>query len=399
MSDFSTVVQYVLDAYKVPSVASERTRLQRSLCEVLKSLRSEQAPFNGAEFTFDTVADQQTYARDNAEESSSSKLPSDFWGVRGRRLFNTTYPTHRTIEPFGVRGQRQLHNTRSVTGTGAPRYWTSEYRKIDLWPIPGGAYTISGSYQRDLGAPAPRYMDSNITYEASAAFQFDDSTKAFEDVLADLLNPGTTAQPFPAGAGANDAFYVLFDEVPSSPIAIVVDTAGAGTYTLDWQYYNGFAWTSFSGVTDGTNGLKNTGSNTLAFTDPSNWSPKVVNGSNRAYGIRAVRDGGTVTTDPLLNIFASTGNDAWEFYLLEEGGAERIAVDSYANAWFDEALQVLVHGTAHQYHLIYRRDAEMAQQALQRYQDAMSVLNASNGTWVAPPRVRPSLGWRRRGAL
>lgn len=392
--DFLTVRAYVRDAWKIPDAAAENTRLNRAICEVLKRVRSEETSFNRGQMSFTTVAAQATYARANGA-GGANLLPYDYRGVLGRDLFNTTNSVERRIEARGLRQVRRLHNS-AGPDTGPPRIFASESRTLDFWPTPDGAYSIEGPYLRDLGTPVPRYMDSNATYDVVAAFRYDASEGTYVDLLADLLNPGESALPFPAGSGDGDAFFIGFSAVPSTPLVVVVGDAGVGTYTLTYKYWNGYSFTALSGVTDGTSDFQSAGAATAAFTDPTNWKPTVVDGSNRIYWMKIERDGGTVTTDPTITVVAFTGNDTWEYYLLENSGAERIDADLYSNQWFHEALQVLVHGTAYQYFMTYGQDEVKAAGAQARFSDALQNVKKSEGSFLTPPKVRISLGYPRR---
>lgn len=97
----------------------------------------------------------------------------------------------------------------------------------------------------------------------------------------------------------NDTFSIGYTTTFSS-ITFNVGTAGIGTYTVTWQYWNGTTWTALSGVVDNTTAFKTGGSNTLTFTLPSDWAvlSGSLNGSNLYY-IRAVLSMGTMTTHPL----------------------------------------------------------------------------------------------------
>src|SRR3990167_472456 len=103
-------------------------------------------------------------------------------------------------------------------------------------------------------------------------------------------------QFFPTGAAADYALVGYSQKFKK--IILNVGTAGVGTYTVAWQYWNG-AWTALSGVSDGTTNLKTTGTNNVTFTVPTDWVATSLNGSQSLYYIRALKDTGTVTTTPL----------------------------------------------------------------------------------------------------
>lgn len=84
-----------------------------------------------------------------------------------------------------------------------------------------------------------------------------------------------------------------------STVTLSIGTAGVGTYTVTWEYWNGSAWTALAGVTDGTTSFKTAGVNTLTFTLPGDWVANAVGDSTLRFWIRAKQDGGTITTQPL----------------------------------------------------------------------------------------------------
>lgn len=105
----------------------------------------------------------------------------------------------------------------------------------------------------------------------------------------------------PAVPAVNDAYY-WGAILPFDSASVVVGTSGAGTWTITWEYWNGSAWASLSGVSDGTTGLKITGR--CDFTRPSNWAQTAV-ATFQAYWIRArVSAYTSITTQP-------KGNQSW----------------------------------------------------------------------------------------
>lgn len=132
----------------------------------------------------------------------------------------------------------------------------------------------------------------------SQVWQFDFSGTSYVDETVDANSAAANDWAFfPAGAGVSDYAAAGFAQ-KFSKLRINVGTAGTGTYTVTWQYWNG-AWTALAGVTDGTTNLKTAGSNNVTFTVPTDWAKTSINGSAQLYFVRALRDGGTVTVDPL----------------------------------------------------------------------------------------------------
>lgn len=144
------------------------------------------------------------------------------------------------------------------------------------------------------------------------AVQEDDSSSSFKTYTNQLNS--TNANDvlfFPAGAGVDDAFYFGLT-TRFSAIGLDIGTAGTGTYTLAWEYWDGSSWTALAGLSDGTGAFKNAGATSVTFTTPTDWESTIVDGVNLYY-VRAKRDAGTVTADPLgtQGLAASVVGTAW----------------------------------------------------------------------------------------
>jgi hypothetical protein len=186
--------------------------------------------------------------------------------------------------------ERYLVNVRSATGRELLATTADYWRNGDIFTIDhrdhltplgaGGGAAVVGSQFRQVW----RVEDTPSTFT-------DETTDANSAAANDWLL-------FPAGAGTNDYVAVGFP-TPFGRLSLNIGTAGAGTYTVTWEYWNGSAWAALSGVTDNTNAFKTTGTNNVTFTVPPTWVAHTVNGSAVLYYVRARRDAGTVTTDPL----------------------------------------------------------------------------------------------------
>ncbi|MBW2106772.1 MAG: hypothetical protein JRI26_12315, partial [Deltaproteobacteria bacterium] len=96
----------------------------------------------------------------------------------------------------------------------------------------------------------------------------------------------------------DDAYYFghatdLFGEVK-----INISTAGDGTWTLTWEYWNGTAWTALNVLSDSTSGFTVAGTNSVIFEIPSDWATTEV-ATITCYWVRArVSSYTSITTQP-----------------------------------------------------------------------------------------------------
>lgn len=163
----------------------------------------------------------------------------------------------------------------------------------------------------------PRYYDNDGNTIATvtvgtvsavaldACIQEDNSTSTFTDFTDELADAAANdVDFFPAGAGVDDAVYFGANDFPAQ-LSINTGTGGAGTYTVTWQYSKGSGvWDDLTTVSDGTTNFKTTGAQAVTYDRPNDADRDIITtGGTVDHGpyfwIRAVRDAGTVTTDPL----------------------------------------------------------------------------------------------------
>jgi len=88
-------------------------------------------------------------------------------------------------------------------------------------------------------------------------------------------------------------------------ITLKIGTAGVGTWTITWEYYNGSAWAALAGVTDGTVGFTAAaGDHDVVFTRPADWATVAIGGLTQYFIRGRVSAYTTITTQPL-------GTQAW----------------------------------------------------------------------------------------
>ncbi len=156
-----------------------------------------------------------------------------------------------------------------------PDDWTFDYGNKIFYQSVGDDAQVDAAYQDDGGAFTDETTDAN--------------SAAANDV--DLL---------PAIPAVDDAFYVGADAV-FSQVKFNIGTAGAGTWTLTWEYYDRLtsAWTALANVTDGTTGFTTSGTNTVTFDRPDTWGKTAVNSATYFWVRGRVSAYTSITTQPL----------------------------------------------------------------------------------------------------
>ncbi len=102
----------------------------------------------------------------------------------------------------------------------------------------------------------------------------------------------------PSPVGTDDGFFIG-SERQFRWVLVDVGTAGAGTFTIVWQYYNGSTWTAVSILYDSTD-WKTTGLGRCHIYIPGDWTKTTIGGQSQ-YWLFAKYVSGTVTTQPLAN--------------------------------------------------------------------------------------------------
>lgn len=106
-------------------------------------------------------------------------------------------------------------------------------------------------------------IDSAIAEDGGS---FTDETDEANDATPDDMTL------LPAAPATNDAYYFGYDLL-FAKFDLNISTAGAGTWTILWEYWNG-AWTALSGVTDDTTGFTVGGTNEVSWTLPTDWATR-----------------------------------------------------------------------------------------------------------------------------
>lgn len=141
----------------------------------------------------------------------------------------------------------------------------------------------------------------NVGDDASVDAAFQDDGGVFTDDTTDANDAGANdVALLPAVPAVNDAFYVGSDAV-FSQVKFNIGTAGAGTWTITWEYYDRLtvSWESLLNVTDGTTGFTTGGTNTVTFDRPDSWGQVAVDSTTYFWVRGRVSAYTSITTQPL----------------------------------------------------------------------------------------------------
>lgn len=157
-----------------------------------------------------------------------------------------------------------------------------------------------------LTIPVPSVSKATATYTPGAVdgaiaddggVQTDETTAANNATANDMTL-------LPAVPAVDDAYYFGLS-TPWDWLCLNIGTAGAGVWTIVWEYWNGSTWPSLpSGYYDTSNGFRNGGKQSLSFVRPTDWATSSIMLMD-LYWVRArVTAYTSVTTQPL-------GTQAW----------------------------------------------------------------------------------------
>jgi len=200
------------------------------------------------------------------------------------------------------------------------------------------AVTLSVTVKNEAGSPiqnARVSIQKTASNSLTGALFWNGSTYTNETTAANnsTANDMTLLRSSPA---VNDAYYFGGKE-PFYKLRINIGTAGSGTWTITWEYYNGSTWSAIPDVNDPTNGFRNgTGNKDITFSPPSNWASTSINGVP-AYWIRArVSSFTSITTQP-------KGTQAWVYLQImnQLTNSSGIASKSY-NYTSDEDVYIII---------------------------------------------------------
>lgn len=122
---------------------------------------------------------------------------------------------------------------------------------------------------------------------------FTDETAVADDATADNVTL------FPATPVAAVDRYNVGDVARFGDLKVDVTTAGIGTYTVVWEYWNGTAWVALASVAGAGADFKTAGVQPVTFTVPTDWARNTINSQGPFYFVRAETQTGTTTTTPI----------------------------------------------------------------------------------------------------
>jgi hypothetical protein len=129
--------------------------INQSICRLYTLLDRLDNQYYNTDYTFATVTNTGSYA-----------LPSDFWVLKGVRLYLTPTNSIRAT-PFMPNEQAWLDNSTEWTTFGLPVYYRLRGSLIVFSPVPKGAYNVTLSY-----TSAPQRLTQGIdTFDGIAGFE------------------------------------------------------------------------------------------------------------------------------------------------------------------------------------------------------------------------------------
>jgi len=385
MANVLTVRKMVALEWNENDSGNNTDLLNIAICRALRDLRPKVFSFNIGKFSLTTVVGQESYAIATRGESETNLLPWDFRGLIGSQIHLSVAGASSNVRTMEIESPDEYERYSNQFNTNSvPSLATFQKRSLYLTPSPISTDTVTGEYLKDLDTPYPRYNNALSSWEyvgsrgdllgfqVAAAFQEDNSGSTYVDLSSDLQDADADdVSPFPAGAGDNDAIYFGVPNV-FEDLSVSVGTAGVGAYAVTWEYWDGTAWSALAGVTDNTSAFQTAGVNTVIFTRPTDWVKTTVNSSASYFYVRARRDSGAVTTDPLLSQVTGT-------------------FDGFTNLWFTEAAEVISARAAYYFLLKGVHDMQRAAKANADYEIALQELKRNDRYHQSVGYIHPRL--------
>lgn len=159
--------------------------------------------------------------------------------------------------------------------------------------------SIRLNYRPVTSISAIYFLQAPLTI--TAFFNYDDGTSAYTD-YTDNVNSFTESPVnlFDAAPATNDYIYIGA-AYRFLGMTLILSTAGTdnGTTAIDWEYWNGTAWTDLTETDTDTGASIFTASGTFTWTFPYGWATTTINSSESLYFIRGQLTD-DYSTDPIV---------------------------------------------------------------------------------------------------
>lgn len=276
-------------------------------------------------------------------ESTHGPLWMQTFGAAGNMTWAGS-PGEPSKMTFGMKGVYRPAVSDAISGTSfsedfiAPPVVDRMTLEIGSWTSP-----VCTGFSFDLGNDVqPQQQIALLQLPVYRCLTYDDSATTFVNETTDIndTDVGDVIVFTSNTGGTNLNDYIAFgSRHPFDGVKLTLGTAGAGTHTVTWQYWNGSSWTTLS--TFGRQGITNfqqtAGTYFNEWGRPSDWATTTLN-SITAYWVRAIVTAFTTyTTQPLLtqgwNLVNGFG--AQKYVIVDRAPRLTLNIETEATATFD----------------------------------------------------------------
>jgi len=206
----------------------------------------------------------------------------------------TGYPTSSISKAF----QQQAPSTYKIIVDCAGRPLSEMYAYFKYITGDGSNYLMNRT--------TDAFASSVKMYDATGATYTDNTAAATSFTTGDI-------PIFDADPEVGDIVYISSDET-FAKIEIILSTAGVGTWTVTWEYWNGTTWTALPGIgLDGVAGdapglhYRAVGESQITWDMPGDWATTTVDGVLGYYIRGRISSFTSVTTNPVGDYFLLGG--------------------------------------------------------------------------------------------
>ncbi len=221
--------------------------------------------------------------------ASIQRLPP---GVAGQFLITRGAGANPEWGDYAGRVERILFLSANMAGKSLSAVATS---------VPGVQSPISLNVQNPVLIVATPYAGplacgGAVYHDDSPLIDTDETTQANNATANDM-------HLLPSPGAVGDGFYFGLNN-PFDRIAVNIGTAGVGTWTITWKYYNGVTWTALTIKTDETSHFRTSGMKGCHWVRPLDWAATLIAGMNLYWVKSEITAYTSMTTQPL-------GTQAW----------------------------------------------------------------------------------------